>query len=233
MVELAAIAGGLAHEIRNSLSTLRMNLQLIEEDWESVDSSQTEDRSESGDIARRSRNRIRGLLKESGRLERILEDFLRFVSKRELNTEACDLNELVGELADFYKPQADHYDILLSIEQSGEPLTCDVDTSLVKLALLNLMINAQQAMADGGQLTIRLCAESDRTARIDLIDTGPGIPPEELSRIFEAYHSTKKCGTGLGLATTRRIVREHGGRVHVHSELRKGTCFTILLPRVD
>ncbi|MFQ5412021.1 MAG: PAS domain-containing sensor histidine kinase [Phycisphaerae bacterium] len=225
MVELAAIAGGLAHEIRNSLSTLRMNLQLLEEDWKSAESPPSVESRDTGEIARRSRNRIHGLLKESRRLESILEDFLQFVSKRELKIRPCDLNQLLSELGDFYRPQAEHHEIILSIEYAEGPLVCEIDVNLLKQAILNLMINAQQAMAGGGRLWIRLGEEGGR------IDTGPGIPHDELSRIFEAYHSTKKSGTGLGLATTRRIIREHGGRIHVHSELKRGTCFSILLPK--
>lgn len=231
IVELSAIAGGLAHEIRNSLSTFRMNLQLLEEDWRSVATSVTDSQEDTRETARRSQTRLIALLKESRRLESILEDFLHFVSERELKTEPCDLNELVGVLADFYRPQAEAHRIVLSVATARQPLVCEVDVNLIKQALLNLLINGQQSMAEGGKLTIEVAAEDDRTARIDVIDTGPGIAPELHERIFEAYYSTKKGGTGLGLAMTRQIIREHGGRIHIHSQPPHGTCFTILLPR--
>lgn len=231
LAELSAIAGGLAHEIRNSLSTLRVNLQLLDEDWGAVAPTADEAGGDVAETVRRSRTRIGTLLREATRLECILEDFLVFVRKRELNRASRDLNDLVGELADFYQPQADAHGIRLRTDPAREPLVCAIDSNLIKQAVLNLMLNAQQAMGRGGVLTIRLSAESRETARIDVIDTGPGIAPEDVSRVFDAYYSTKKRGTGLGLTTARQIIREHGGRIHLTSEPGEGCCFTILLPR--
>lgn len=227
ILELSAITGGLAHEIRNSLSTLRMNLQLLEEDLQRAEDEHVDAR----ETARRSHSRISAVLKESTRLETILEDFLNFVNKRELRTERYDLNNLIRELADFYRPQAEAHDIALTTESAGAPCWSEVDVNLMKQALLNLLINARQSMPEGGRLTIRLACENDRTIRIDVIDTGPGIEPDQHERIFRAYHSTRKGGTGLGLPTTRRIVREHGGKIYVRSKPPNGSCFTILLPR--
>ncbi len=230
IVELAAISGGLAHEIRNSLSTLCMNLQLLDEDWQGAAEDKGEQRDDQ-DLVRRSRQRLGTLFKESKRLETILEDFLQFVSKRELNRQPCDLNQLISELVDFYRPQAEAHAIVLNLGPSEESLTCDLDTNLMKQAMLNLLINAQQAMGNGGELTIQVRGQSNRTARIDVIDNGPGMTSQQLSQIFQAYYSTKRRGTGLGLTTTRQIIRELGGRIHVHSEPDNGTCFSILLPR--
>ena len=231
IVELSAIAGGLAHEIRNSLSTLRVNLQLLDEDWGAVQSPDDAAARNAADTARRSRARIATLLKESGRLESILEDFLQFVSKRKVNLERVDLNDLISELADFYRPQADAHNVTLTILPAGKPVICQVDVNLLKQAILNLLINGQQAIAGDGELTIQTSVVNEKTARIDVTDTGPGIPPQQQERIFEAYHSTRKAGTGLGLATTRQIVRAHDGRIHVYSDPPHGACFTILLPR--
>jgi len=112
------------------------------------------------------------------------------------------------------------------------PVLCRIDVDLVPQALLNLLINAVQAMADGGELLIRLSGQRGE-AEIEVTDTGTGIPPEELNSIFQAYYSTKKHGTGLGLPTTRRIIREHGGAVRLESEPGKGTRFVVSLPLCD
>ena len=104
------------------------------------------------------------------------------------------------------------------------------DERLLKQAVLNLILNAVQAMTNGGELILAVSDGSDE-AIIDVIDTGSGIEPEVISRIFDAYYSTKKSGTGLGLAMTRRIAEEHGGRVTVSSEVGKGSDFALHLPK--
>jgi len=112
---------------------------------------------------------------------------------------------------------------------SEKPAYGSVDADLLKQAILNLFINATQAMTDGGELMIRSTIHSD-TVQIDVIDTGPGIVPEEQEKIFNAYYTTKPGGSGLGLPTCRRIIEEHGGQLTLHSEIGKGSIFTILLP---
>jgi signal transduction histidine kinase len=228
IVELSALTGGLAHEIRNPLSTLKVNLQLLDEDWQRLEAAAPG--SDAADVARRSRRRIAILLEESGRLERILEDFLQYVGRRELRPAPIDLNLLVRDLADFYRPQAHAARIDLQLIPAPRPLVCAVDTHLLKQAVLNLLINAQQAMPEGGRLELRLSEAPGGLARLDVQDTGPGIPPQDQEQIFLAYYSTKKGGTGLGLATAQRIVREHGGHISVRSQPPAGACFTILLP---
>jgi signal transduction histidine kinase len=233
IVELSALTGGLAHEIRNPLSTLKVNLQLLDEDWRLVESPEAGRPCDPRDVARRSRKRIATLVEQSNHLERILQDFLQYVGKRELKRAPCDLNALVGNLVDFYKPQAEAQGIELRLSLPERSLVCDIDADLMKQVLLNLLLNAQQAMPDGGEVHLQVGVHSDTVARIDVIDTGPGIPEDRQEQVFHAYYSTKKGGTGLGLATTRQIVREHGGRVHVYSKPPHGSCFTILLPTVE
>ncbi len=230
LIEVAAIAGGLAHEVRNALSTLRVGLQLLDEDWRDLDDADEASPSDVREAARRGRKRVETLLKESGRLETILNDFLEFVRKRELNLSTLDLNELAADVAEFFQPQAQRLKIAMSVDRCDSALVCRLDASLVKQALLNVLINAQQAMDNGGTLRIALSLERDSTARLDIIDSGPGIEPETLARIFEAYYSTKRGGSGLGLAMTRRIVRAHGGSVRAHSAPGEGTRFSFRFP---
>ena len=108
-----------------------------------------------------------------------------------------DLRKIVEELTDFFGPQADAAHVVMRTALPEQPLPCRVDGKLIKQALLNLMINGVQAMDEGGELLVRLSALRDE-AIIEIIDTGPGIAPEDLSRIFEVYYSTKKSGSGLG-----------------------------------
>jgi len=219
--ELAQLAGGLAHEIKNPLSTININLKLLAEDLDRHDD----------ELHGRWLRRLRGVQEETDRLRVILDDFLHFAGKYELALAQVDLRHLVDELVDFFAPQTDAAHIIMRTSLPEAPVTCRVDANLIKQALLNLMINAVQAMDKGGELLIRVGTDSDR-ALIEVIDTGPGIETDKLQAIFQAYYSTKKDGTGLGLSTTQRIIREHDGTLQVNSETGKGTRFVIALPLV-
>ena len=219
LAELGQLAGGLAHEIKNPLSTINVNLSLLEEDLRRFDD----------EAHQRWLRRLRSVQEEAARVKGILDDFLRFAGKIELNLSVADLRRLVGELLDFFAPQAEAARVVLRSSLSDDPVPCRVDADLLKQALLNLVINAVQAMPDGGELILRVCAEG-RKGVIEVIDTGRGIPPERRAKIFEAYYSTKPHGTGLGLPMTRRIILEHQGSIQVESEPGKGTRFIIRLP---
>jgi len=218
-IELGQLVGGLAHEIKNPLSTINVNLKLLSEDLARF----------GDEDHRRLAIRLETVQLEANRIKEILDDFLRFAGKYELALCLVDLRRITKELLDFFAPQADAEGVLLRSALPDEPVMCNVDVNLIKQALLNLLINALQVMSAGGELLIRLSAQKAR-AVIEVIDTGPGISPEDLGKIFEAYFSTKPRGTGLGLPTTRRIVREHGGEITVESEPGKGTRFVIELP---
>jgi len=226
LAELAATTGGLAHEIRNPLSTLKLNLQLLAEDWRECDRPDA-------DLLRRSLVRLETLRNEADRVHGILDDFLRYVGRHELSLRVHDINALMENLVDFFQPQAQANRIRMRYSPCPQPLPARLDADLFKQAILNLLINAQQAMQDGGELIIRTQRSDDRTARIDIADTGPGVPPEAIDKIFQAYYSTKKEGTGLGLPMTRRIIREHGGTITAQSEPGRGMSFTIRIPLVD
>jgi len=228
LVELSAITGGLAHEIRNPLSTLKVNLQLLDEDWRLIESPQPGG-PEPQDVARRSRRRLHTLLAESQRLERILEDFLQYVGKRKLKTSPNDLNDVVRELADFFEPQAAAHKIDFRATYAAGTVICIVDRMVLKEALLNLLINAQQAIGDGGRIEVRV--ESDgRHGTIVVADTGPGVPEGLREKIFFPYNSNKKGGSGLGLATARQILRQHGGALTLDENPGGGARFTVQLP---
>lgn len=220
--QLSQLTGGLAHEIRNPLSTLKVNLQLLEEDVR-------ETVAPDDDRGRRSLLRIKRMQDEVNRLRDILDDFLQFVAHHHLDLKAEDINQQIDQLMEFYEPQAAENRVRVLKHFHPGPLICRIDAGLLKQALLNLLINSQQAMPEGGDLMVRT-GRSDGLARIEITDTGMGISPEHVSKIFDAYFSAKKGGTGLGLAMTKRIVMEHSGQIAVHSEPGKGTSFIIVLP---
>jgi signal transduction histidine kinase len=221
-LELGHLVGGLAHEIKNPLSTMNVNLQLLREDLARTGQPDRQ----------RCLRRLDNLRGEADRLREILDDFLRFAGRWELEPETMDLRGVIEELTDFFSAQAEASHVVLRTALPDAPAPCSVDVGLFKQAVLNLMINAVQAMDAGGELLVRLSVARGR-AVVEVIDTGPGMDAETRAKIFDAYYSTKKRGSGLGLPTSRRIVREHGGTLHVDSEPGKGTRFVIELPLVQ
>jgi signal transduction histidine kinase len=221
LAELGTLTGGLAHEIKNPLSTVQLNLQLLQEDL-----------SPDNPAYLRIVNRLNLVHRETSRLRDILDDFLRYAGKLELDRRPTDLNQIVEELVDFFTPQAQLNRVQARWKPSTEPVLANVDPKLVKQAILNLMLNAVQAMTEtnGDRELILSACRHDGEAIIDVIDTGPGIPPDKLAEIFNAYYSTKRSGTGLGLAMAKRIAEEHGGRITVTSQLGKGSDFQLHLP---
>ena len=220
LLEVAQLTGGLAHEIKNPLSAIKLNLRLLAEDLEPRE----------GDRDRRNAARLQRVQDEVQRLHDTLDEFLRFAGSIELQPEEHDLRQVVEELVDFFRPQAESSRVVLRAAMPQQPVICRVDPDLLKQALLNLAINATQAMQEqGGELLLRLNGQQGQ-ARLELMDTGPGIPPEMRERIFEAYYSTRPGGSGLGLPMTRRIVRLHDGDITVDGEQGKGTRFVITLP---
>lgn len=222
LVELGQLVGGLAHEIKNPLSTINLNLRLLSEDLARRPDEEH----------RRWLRRLESVREESARLRAILDDFLRYAGKIELSLVPTDLRRLVSELVDFFAPQADDARVVMRSSLPEQPVVCRVDANLIKQALLNLMINAVRVMEGGGELLLRVASQRGQ-ALVEVIDTGPGIPPEQREKVWDVYYSTRKDGTGFGLPTTRRIVREHNGTVRLESELGKGTRFIIALPLHD
>ena len=174
---------------------------------------------------------------EADRLRQTLDDFLRYAGRIELRLETTSLNALVEELVDFFLPQAQVSRVRVHTALAPEDPRCRLDVNLFKQALLNLLLNALQAMPGGeagsdgmaGELLVRTLKSRDSVI-LYVSDTGVGIPAENLPRIFDAYFTTKKGGTGLGLSTTRRIIEEHKGHITVESNPGQGTSFRVELP---
>ena len=224
--ELGKVMGELAHEIKNPLSTIKVNLKLVHEELERLE----DDRKDSHRPASRALRKVTVVQKETERLEHILNNFLRYVDKPHLQLETLDVNVLVNDMIDFFSPQACGRHITIRQSLSEKPLECRLDPVMLKQSILNIFLNAKQAMPEGGELMVRT-EQAEGCAIIQISDTGCGIAEDELPRIVEAYYSTKPEGSGLGLPTARRIVEAHGGSITVDSVPGKGTMFRICVPQ--
>jgi signal transduction histidine kinase len=219
---IGTLTGGLAHEIRNPLSTLNLNLQLLREDLEHP----------GADTDPRILRRLETLEQEARRLEQILDDFLKFAGKYEVRLKRQPINPVLEGLTTFYRERLQQARIQLRTSLAEGLPDVAIDAPRLKQALANLLLNAEAAMPDGGELMISTEADPHGVS-LRVTDTGIGIAREDMDKIFAPYYSTRPGGSGLGLPTVRRIVQEHGGTLEVHSEVGRGTRFTIHLPPAE
>ena len=217
--EIARLAGSLAHEIKNPLSTIRLNMELLAEDLGEPQSP----------AQRRALKRVETVQRECQRLQALLDDFLSYAKVRRLKLEPSDLNHQIDDVIDFFTPEAEKAGIEIVRYLDPELPSVLLDREAFRRALLNLILNAKQAMPDGGQLVVRTSSQGDSVA-VYLIDNGIGMDEHTAAKMFEAFFSTKPGGSGLGLPTTQKIIAGHGGRITVQSELGRGTQITIELP---
>ncbi len=220
-LELAELAGGFIHELKNHINTLSLNLQLLAEDLDPPETPRE----------RRGFDRVKNLTDECRRLVELSNDFLRFARADHPQLAPADLDRVVSRMVDFLTPtaRAQNVDIVWHCDPDLPPVPLDVD--LFEKALLNLMLNAEDAMPDGGTLTLQARRDADRVV-LDVIDTGCGMPPELAAKVFQPFVTTKANGTGLGLATARKIMIAHGGEIAVSSQPGCGSKFSVWLPVV-
>jgi len=217
--EIAALAGGLAHEIRNPLSTIGLNLELLFEEMGTLQDP----------AAQRMLRKLKTIQKECEHLDEILEAFLQFARAGELSLEPVNVAELIRNFLEFYKPEADQHRIDIRAHLAADLPTLQLDIRMMRQVLTNLVRNAQQAMSDGGQMEIQSFRRGDAVI-IEIIDTGCGVPQPAVEKMFKAFFSTKANGSGLGLSTVRKIVETHGGTIVCESEPGRGTRMTVSLP---
>ncbi len=219
--EIAQLAGGLAHEVKNPLSTIRLNMDLLAEDMEDLPESPQQ---------KRALKKIAVVRRETVRLEDLLNEFLHFTRAHHLELTPADINKELRSIIHFFKPQADEKHVEIIDFLTPDLPTVRLDKRSFRQAILNLLLNAVQAMKEqGGQLMIRT-RELGGNVALDLIDTGCGMDSETSERIFEPFYSTKLGGSGLGLPTVRKIIAGHGGRIVMQSEVGRGTQFTLTFP---
>ncbi|MCH2161735.1 MAG: ATP-binding protein [Phycisphaerales bacterium] len=226
LAELGSMTRGLAHEIKNPLSTVGLNAQLIDEAIHELELPEDQ----TAPLLRR----VDALGREADRLRTILTEFLRFAGQIRLDPHQHNVVSVLEELADFFHPQADASDVVLRVDLPSSPVELPIDAALIKQAVLNLMLNALHAMRENEdrprELILRLESDPDH-ARIHVIDSGPGVPSDMRERIFHPYVSDTPGGTGLGLPTARRIIEEHGGHLGLEVLEGRGSDFIIQLPR--
>lgn len=217
--EIATLAGGLAHEIRNPLSTMGLNLELLKEELEGADNPRD----------RRLLLKVERVHQQCEQLNEILNAFLQFARVGELNAHKTDLNSIVNEFVDDYRPTAQEHSVEISRHLESNLPLLRLDSALFTQVLLNLTQNAVQAMPSGGNVELQTHLVGD-AVNLDVIDNGPGMSDQTKSKLFQVFFSTKPSGSGLGLSTVRKIVEAHDGTIRCESEIGTGTRFSISLP---
>jgi signal transduction histidine kinase len=162
-----------------------------------------------------------------------VQGFLKFTRPEDLRLQAVRVSTLFEEMRPILKPEARQNNVRVVVESSDDQLAVNGDSAMLRQAILNLAMNACQAMPNGGTLRLACSAAANNKVAIRVEDTGVGIPPEHLSRIFDLYFTTKDHGTGIGLSMVYRIIQMHDGEIEVQSTPGRGTTFTLLLPRAE
>lgn len=224
LASLGEMSAGMAHEIRNPLGALAGAMQMLRKDLEDDETSQ---------------RLIEIAVREATRLDAIITEFLQYARPPALNLAEYDLNKVLAETLDLVQHEArSRTNIIIATAPCTGALPAQVDQNQMKQVFWNLAVNAFDAMPKGGQLTIATgCRKVDVAGRkaevveVSFQDTGEGIPKKNLDKIFLPFFTTKKQGSGLGLAAVHRIVDLHGGWIKVESREGQGTRFGVCLPR--
>jgi signal transduction histidine kinase len=219
LAQLGALLAGFAHEVRNPLSTIGLNLQLVLEDCDEPETPRD----------KRVHKRLSTVQGEVRRLQTILEEFLKFARAPEPKLAPVDLNRRLHEIVDFHQPEMKERGVSLRFYPGSGVGEVPLDWDYMRAAIVNLLQNARDATPEGGEILVSTSRQGEDVL-VRVTDTGSGIAPEVQDRVLDPYFSTKKSGTGLGLAMVRRVAAEHGGEMSMQTDVGKGTQFTLTLP---
>ena len=217
--ELAELAGSLAHEIKNPLSVIHMNRDLLSEDLAEIESP----------TSRRSLDRVDIVRCQCERREALMRDLLMYTRQRDIDLVSGSMNDQVEMVLRAYQAQADADGIDIKTYLDSDLPVILLHSDSLQAALMNLVKNALESMQRGGQLMVRTYT-TRKSVALDLIDTGSGVDDNTAIHMFEPFYTTKEGGSGLGLPTARKIIEAHGGRISVQSEAGRGTKFTLEFP---
>lgn len=216
MASIGRLSAGVAHEINNPLTTILTSAMLIQEDLSEDDPAYEE---------------MQIIANEALRCRKIVTSLLDFARQSQPQKRIGDINEVITESVLLTQKQAAFKDIKVTSELNPKIPALMFDKGQIEQAIINLILNAVEATAEGGTITVKSAYDpEENTAQIHLCDTGEGMNPDQIDKIFEPFFTTKDSGTGLGLSITHGIVEQHGGHITVESQKGRGTCFIIHLP---
>jgi signal transduction histidine kinase len=218
LAAVGRISAQITHEIRNPLNAIGLNAELLAEEL-----------AKTRDAPADASQLVASISREVDRLEAVAEGYLHFARLPKPSLARIDLNEVAEGLLGFLGPELQAGGVEVERELAPVPLPLRGDEGQLRAVLLNLVRNSREAMPSGGRVTLRTRRDRDAVVA-EVADTGGGIPPGDLTRIFEPFYSTKERGTGLGLAFALQVVKEHGGTIRCESAAGRGTTFTIRLP---
>jgi nitrogen-specific signal transduction histidine kinase len=216
LAALSRLSSGIAHEVKNPLNATMIHLELLKLQLAQHPAAM---------------EHVSVIGAQVRRLDEVVQGFLKFMRPEDLRLQPVAVSSLVDSLMPIIGAEADKHGIDVQLDFPADLPNVNADRGLLEQAFLNLGLNACQAMPDGGRLRIAACQRLDRQVEITFADTGVGIPPEQLARIFDLYYTTKPHGTGIGLSLVYRTVQMHDGQIDVESVPGRGTTFRVLLPQ--
>jgi signal transduction histidine kinase/HAMP domain-containing protein len=238
LVALGRLTAGIAHEVKNPLNAMMIHLELLRTKIRSgtlvaAGGVPVGDAGRAEAVEDAVLHHVQIIESEIRRLDQVVQGFLKFTRPEDLRLQPVRVMTLFDEIGPVVQPEAQKHNVRVVIECPNDIPAVNGDAGMLRQALLNLAINACQAMPDGGTLRLTCAPAARGRVEVRIEDTGVGIPPEHLGRIFDLYFTTKDRGTGIGLSMVYRIVQMHDGEVEVQSTPGRGTTFTILLPRAS